>query len=46
MAPYSQKIDHHLYVHLKYPRHVVQEFLNEFKRLANGFDEHVPATGK
>src|SRR5262249_39256220 len=46
MAPYSKKIDHHVYVHLKYPRHVAMEFLEEFKRLANGFDEYVPATGK
>jgi hypothetical protein len=46
MAPYSKKIDHHLYIQLKYPGQVSQEFLNKFKHLANGFDEHVSATGE
>lgn len=46
MAPYSKKIDHHLYVHLKYPRHVSDELIDGLKHLANGFNEYVPATGK
>lgn len=46
MAPYSKKLDHHLYVHLKYPRDVPKEFLKEFERLVDGFEKHVPARGK
>src|SRR5262245_526625 len=46
MAPYSKKLDHHLYVHLKSPRDVPKEFLKEFERLVDGFEKHVPATGK
>jgi hypothetical protein len=46
MAPYSKKLDHHLYVHLKYPRDVPKEFLKEFERLVDGFEKHVPAGGK
>jgi len=46
MAPYSKKLDHHLYVQLKYPRNVPKEFLKEFDRLVDGFEEHVPARGK
>jgi hypothetical protein len=29
-APYSKKLDHHLYVLLKYPSDVPKEFLQEF----------------
>ncbi len=46
MAPYSRKLDHHLYIHLKYPRDVPKEFLKEFERLVDGFDKHVPARGE
>jgi hypothetical protein len=34
MAPYSKKLNYHLYVHLKYPRDVPQEFLKEFSTTA------------
>jgi hypothetical protein len=40
-APYSKKLDHHLYIHLKYPRDVSKEFAAEFDKLVNAFDEHV-----
>ena len=46
MAPYSKRLDHHLYVHLKYPREVPKEFLQELERLVNRFEKHVPARGK
>jgi hypothetical protein len=46
MAPYSKKLDHHLYIHLKYPRDVPKDFLKEFERLVDGFEKHVPARGK
>jgi hypothetical protein len=39
MAPYSKKMDHHLYVHLKYPQDVPKEFLTDFERLVNGFGD-------
>jgi len=41
MAPYSRKRDHHLYVHLKYPRDVPEAFLPEFERLMTGFEKHI-----
>lgn len=37
LAPYSKKLDHHLYVHLKYPRDVSKEFLDEFRALTDNF---------
>jgi hypothetical protein len=37
MAPYSKKLNYHLYVHLKYPRDVPKEFLKEFERLVDSF---------
>jgi hypothetical protein len=46
MAPYSKKLDRHLYVHLKYPGDVHKEFLKDFQRLVDGFEKHVPAGGK
>lgn len=46
MAPYSKKLDHHLYVHLKYPSDAPKEFLKEFVDLVNGFEKYVPAKGK
>ena len=45
-APYSRALDHHLYVHLKYPRDVPRDFLKEFEALVEGFDKHVRAAGK
>ena len=46
MAPYSKKLDHHLYAHLKYPGDAPKEFLKEFERLVDGFEKHVPAGDK
>jgi hypothetical protein len=46
LAPYFKKSDQHLYVHVKYPRDVPKEFLEEFERLLIGFERHVPARGK
>jgi len=46
LAPYSKKLDHHLYIHLKYPRDVSKEFLKEFEHLVNGFEKYIPARGK
>jgi len=40
-ALYSQKLDHHLYIHLKFPRDVSKEFLKDFQRLVEGFEKHV-----
>jgi hypothetical protein len=45
-APHSKKLDHHLYIHLKYPRDAPKDFLKEFKRLVDGFEKHLPATGE
>jgi hypothetical protein len=45
-ASHSRKLDHYLYIHLKYPRDVPKDFLKEFERLVNGFEKHVAATGK
>lgn len=42
LAPYSKKLDQHLYIHLKYPRDVPKEFLKEFDQLVDEFDKHVP----
>jgi hypothetical protein len=42
----SKKLDHHVFVHLSYPRDVPKDFLKEFERLVDGFEKHVPATGK
>lgn len=36
-APYSKKLDHHLYINLKYPKDVSKDFLKEFKQLMNEF---------
>jgi hypothetical protein len=46
LAPYSQKNNQHLYVHLKYPGDVPKEFLEAFKGLANGFEAYVTPIGK
>ena len=36
LAPYSKKLDHHLYVRLKYPRDVPKEFLKELRASRRG----------
>jgi len=46
MAPYSKKLDHHLQIHLKYPRDVPKEFLKEFELLVKGFEKHIAVKGK
>jgi len=46
LAPSSKKLDHHLYVHLKYPRNVPKEFLKEFERLMDDFEKHVPVAAR
>lgn len=43
MAPDSEKLDCHLYVRLKYPRDVPEEFLREFKQLVEGFETQLHA---
>ena len=45
-APYSKKLDRHLYIHLKYPGNVPKEFLKDFKRLTDGFEAHVSDKAK
>jgi hypothetical protein len=40
-APYSAKLDQHLYIHLKYPHDVSKEFREKFDHLVNSFDKHV-----
>jgi hypothetical protein len=45
-APYSERLDRHLYIHLKYPRDVPKEFLKEFEGVVDGFEKHIPTTGK
>ncbi len=39
MAPYSKKLDHHLYVHFKYPSNVKPEFSKKFQTLTERFEE-------
>ena len=46
LAPYSKKLDHHLYIHLKCPRDVPKEFAKEFVDLVNGFEKQGPAGEK
>jgi hypothetical protein len=38
-APYSKKLDRHVYIQLKYPKDVSEDFLEEFKQLVNNFDK-------
>ena len=45
-APYSKKLDRHLYIHLKYPSNVPKEFLKEFKGLTDAFETHVGHNAK
>jgi len=39
LAPYSEKHDRHLYVHLHYPGDVDPEFLKRFQKLVNDFGQ-------
>ena len=41
MSPYSEKLDSHLYIHLKFPRDASPSFLKEFQSLMNGFEKHL-----
>ncbi|NOY29593.1 MAG: hypothetical protein GXP28_05280, partial [Planctomycetes bacterium] len=47
MAPYSERLDVHLVVHIKYPHEVPKDFLNELSALLKQFERHVkrPNTG-
>jgi hypothetical protein len=45
-APYSKKLDRHLYIELKYPSNVRPEFLKEFEQLTEEFETHVGGRGK
>src|SRR6185436_9507143 len=38
MAPYSNKHNAHLYIHLSYPGNVKDDFLKQFTELANGWE--------
>src|SRR5262249_6243118 len=40
-APYSKKLDRHLYIHLKYPSNVPKDFLKDFKTLTDNFESYV-----
>lgn len=40
-APYSEQLDVHLVVHIKYPRDVPKEFLKELNGVLTQFDQHV-----
>jgi len=42
MAPYSEKLDHHLYAHLASPHDAPEEFLAEFQNLVNNFESYIP----
>ena len=41
LAPYSRKLDSHLYVHLYFPQDATKEFVREFCELMNGFDKEL-----
>jgi hypothetical protein len=45
-ASYSKKLDHHLMIHLKYPRDAKKEFVKDFSRLMDEFDKHVAPAKK
>jgi len=40
-ATYAEKVDGHIYVHLRYPRGISADFLKDFQTLVNEFDKHV-----
>ena len=41
LAPYSEKHNAHLVVHLSYPRDVKEDFLKQFTELVHDFGKHV-----
>ncbi|WP_020474865.1 hypothetical protein [Zavarzinella formosa] len=43
LAPYSKKLDQHIYVHFDYPSDVSKKFVEEFAELMKNFDQYVPA---
>jgi hypothetical protein len=45
-APYSDKLEAHLHVTVKYSARVPQEFLKELTTVLDRFDEHVSKPGK
>jgi hypothetical protein len=45
LAPYSRKLDHHLYVRLEYPSEASKDFLREFESLVNNFEATLSSTG-
>jgi hypothetical protein len=45
-APNSKKLDRYLYIHLKYPAGVSEEFLKDFKRLTDQFEAYVSDKAK
>ena len=42
IAPYSEKQDIHLEVHLAYPKNASEDFLNRFTELVNNFEKYMP----
>ena len=46
LAPYSKRLDRHLYIYLKYPSDVSKDFLKEFFQLVNRFERQVTVNGK
>ncbi len=46
LAPYSKKLDAHLYAHIKYPPGAPKEFVKELHELLDSFEKHVPVKGK
>lgn len=46
LAPHSEKLGGHLYIHLTYPSDVSKKFVMEFVALIEGFDRHVAAPKK
>lgn len=46
LAPYSKKLNSHLYVHLNYPRGVPQEFVKDFRALMDDFEKQFAAKDK
>ena len=41
MAPYSERLDAHLYIHIKYPRRVSEGFLKQLTEVLNDFEKYV-----
>ena len=43
-APYSKKLDGHLYIHLNHPRNAPAEFVKDFEGLVTEFEKYVGET--